>query len=124
MSHKTFMEKLKVTAAERAAFSHILAGQDGSAGGHNAKKAEWNVGAMGFAPMKDMAFDAYLAETKRRQALAGARSAEVRGAPANAKSQDLRAKAVLMRNSGLSTRAVANEIGVSQKTVSNWTRCE
>jgi hypothetical protein len=121
MSNRTFMEKLKVTPDEKAALGSLLAGQEGT-GSHNAKKGKWDIGAMDFEPMKGLEFDDYMAETRRRQALAGARSAEVRGAPANAISSDIRAKAVLMKNSGLTTRAIALELGISQTTVSNWTR--
>ena len=119
MKTPTFLEKLEVTSGEMEAFSGFLGTSK-----HNIKRSEWNAGAMGFEPMKDLSSADFIVETRRRQALAGARSAEVRGAPANAHGQDVRAKAVLMKNSGLSTRQIAQEIGVSQKTVSNWTRGE
>jgi hypothetical protein len=119
LPNKTFLEKMEVTTSELA----TLAAEGivlGSGSGHNANRAKWDHGTMGFKPMSGLAFDVYLAETRRRQALAGPRSAEVRGAPANAIRQDVRAKAVLMRNSGVKQADIAKELGVSQGTVSNW----
>ena len=56
----------------------------------------------------------------QRQAYRGAKGGKASGVSRLAQSEDKRASARLMASKGMTQRAIANEIGVSQKTISNW----
>lgn len=112
MQTSTFMNRLGVTASEKAAFGSLLGTSE-----HNLRRAEWDEGVMGFEKMSGLDVEAFKRETRRRQALAGSRSAELRSTTIG---QDVRAKAVLMRNSGCTQVQIAAELGVRQGTVSKW----
>lgn len=112
MRTKTFLEKMNVTPSELSEYGKLLGGSN-----HNKMRDEWNLGVMGFEPMKGLSSEAFITETKRRQALSGARSAEVRNTTHNL---ELRTKAILMRSNGLSYRAIARALEVDDKTVSSW----
>lgn len=116
MKTATFLEKMEVSSSELETFGGLLGS---SRHNKNAKKDEWDIGVMGFEKMKGLELDAFVEETRRRQALAGVRSAEVRS---TTKPLDLKEKAILMRSSGCTTRQIAAEIGISQKTASRWTQ--
>lgn len=109
----TWLERLAATQQEIKQFGHLLGG-----GGLKAR-GQCNAGAMSFEPMRGLSFDAYLAETRRRQALAGIRSAKVRKTNHG---QEKREKAREMALSGLSQAAIAAGLGISQQTVSRWIR--
>lgn len=113
MTNETFMKALDVTASERKAFGGMLLGSVG----HNANRDRWNIGTMGFLKMKGLSSDDFIAETRRRQALAGARSAEVRSTTRDA---SVREKAILMRSSGIGMRKIAAELHVAIGTVHKW----
>lgn len=81
-----------------------------------AGKTTKNVGAMGLAPIRDLSFGDYRKETLRRQQEAGRFAARVR-AGAN---EEKRATAILMRQQGLSVRAISDQLGVPKSTVSDW----
>ena len=118
----TFLSRLDVTPPEMARFGHLL-------GGARSGKAV-NEGIMGFEPMRDLAFDDYIRETRRRQSeaakrtnsrLAGdmaAKSAQVR----RSKAEPAREQARAMRDEGKTQEQIAATIGVSQMTVSRWLR--
>ena len=109
-SNAKFCEKLLVTPDERAEFGHLL-------GGKEAPRAPVATGALGFEKMKNLAFPDYLTETRRRQAEAGRRSAEVRKVGPD---MDKVEKARQMAGCGLSNRAIAFELGVSHPTIAQW----
>ena len=67
--------------------------------------------------MRGLSSVEFIAETKRRQAAAGTRSAEIRK---STHSNELHAKAKFMAEGGLSTRQIALEIGVGHMTVARW----
>lgn len=119
MKTSTFLEKLEVSATELDAFGGLL-----GASRHNRNRDNWNVGSMGFEPMKGLKLEEFVAETRRRQAAAGAQIGSgnlIASAKAKALSNaDKRAKAVLMRNSGLSNKAIARELRIHPSTVANW----
>lgn len=112
MKTTSFLEKLEITTSELNAHGALLGSSR-----HNMHRADWNVGTMGFEPMRGLTSDEFIAETKRRQAQAGTRSAEIRK---TTHSTDLHAKAKLMANSGLSNKAIAKEIGIHPSTIANW----
>ena len=113
MTNETFMKALDVTASERKAFGGMLLGSVG----HNANRDRWNIGAMGFSKMKGLSSDDFIAETRRRQAQAGARSAEVRSTTIDG---SIKEKALSMRSGGIGARTIATDLGVSFKTVYRW----
>ena len=77
-------------------------------------------GRLGFEPMRDLSFEEYQTEKRRRQA-AGARHATVaRKQHGPALDHDQVEKARQLRSDGLSTRAIAAELGVNQSTVVRW----
>ena len=112
MRTATFLEKLEITSSELNAYSDLLGSSR-----HNINKHEWKVGAMGFEPIRGLSSKDFLAETKRRQAEAGTRSAEIRK---TTHGPELREKARLMANSGISQQCIAAELGVAQASVSRW----
>ena len=80
-------------------------------------RSEWNVGIMGFEKMKNLPYQDYVAETKRRQAEAGRRSSEVRK---STKPIELHQKARELASQGLSIRKIAAALEVSVGTAHNW----
>ena len=112
MYHKKFLEALEITQDEARAFGASFAS------GRKQNKS-WNVGVMGFEPMKGLPFDAYVAETRERQAKAG-RVFGSMNLPMNRASEDKRVSARLMRANGVTFRAIADELGVSVGAVHNW----
>jgi hypothetical protein len=117
MKRGTFFEKLDVEPHEKAALSHLLSDAGGKGSSHNKNREEWNVGVMGLEPIRGLNGEEFIPEVRRRQGLAGVRSAKERK---TTRSIDLHEKAVLMRNSGSTQQEIAKEIGVSQRTVSTW----
>lgn len=115
MKTATFLDTLEVTKLELETFGEML-----GTSRHNANRSTWNAGVMGFEPMRGLQSEEFIAETRRRQALAGARSA--RGRQTN-HGADLREKAILLKNNGLTQSKIAAEIGASQQTVSRWLKC-
>lgn len=113
MQTATFLEWLDVSSAEKSAFLSIL----GRETAHNLNRPGWDQGVMGFEKIKDLNSDEFIAETKRRQALAGPRSAQIRK---TTHSVDLREKALRMSRSGVSGNAIAAELKVDKGTVSRW----
>lgn len=112
MRTSTFLESLDVTDAEKKAFSNLL-----GISKHNQNRHNWQEGVMGFQKMQGLELEDYIRETRRRQAEAGKRSAEIRS---TTKSMDLRQKVILMANSGCTQKQIANETGVSQQSISRW----
>lgn len=126
MRTKTLLEKLEVSATEKAAFGHLLGK------GKNAARGDWNAGAMGFEKIKDLDFPDFLREVRERQSAAARRTNELGLAgdqvAANAASQaarqaaarELRAQAAGLRTRGMSQQAIAATLGVNQASVSRW----
>jgi hypothetical protein len=65
--------------------------------------------------------DSVLVERKRANDKARWKDSNT-GKGVRAGNEEKRAKAILMKNSGLSTREIAVDLGISQKTASNWTK--
>lgn len=113
----TWLEAMGISSAEASRLR-----PEGSAGnGHNAKRAEWTHGTMGFERLSGLEFNDWKVIVRDRQAQAGRRSAEVRvttvGPEKHRKAQELAA-------GGLSQRKVAALLGVNQSTVARWLRDE
>jgi hypothetical protein len=85
--------------------------------GKNRQRLDWHEGVMGFEPMRGLSYDEYRAETARRQAEAGRRSAETRS---TTYTPDKREQALKASLEGLSTHAIASTLAVNQSTVSRW----
>lgn len=100
----TIAEQLGLTDAETKL---LRAGQ-----GH----ARGREGLLGFDKMKGLDFDAYIAETRRRQAAGGRHTAQV----LRQKNAELRAHAQELRARGLSVRAISHALGVGKSTVADW----
>lgn len=111
MTEGRFRAELAMTADE--------AGQLQQLAGKNRQRPAWDEGVMGFEPMRGLSYDEYRAETARRQAEAGRRSAEVRS---TTHVPDKREQARQEAAKGLTTRAIAAMLDVSQTSVSRWTR--
>lgn len=107
-----FLQQLEVAPGELSRHGHLL----GSSTAHNRNRHKWHEGIMGFEPMRNLPFDQWLAETRRRQAEAGRYSARVRALS----SEESRASARLMAAQGMSTRQIAQELGIDQSTVVRW----
>ena len=73
---------------------------------------------MGFERMRGLDFDAYKAETRRRQAEAAVRTNTMH----RAAREPLVAKAKALRAAGQSLPEVAKALGVSVGTAWNWTK--
>ena len=114
MRSLTFAELLEATPDELREFGHILSGSGST---HNLRRGEWQQGVMGFEKMQGLSANAFIAETRRRQAEAGRYAAETRKTN---HSQELREKARQLATDGLSTRQVAEQLGVNQSTVVRW----
>jgi hypothetical protein len=113
LKNQTFFNLLGVTPDEKKAFGAMLLGGSG----HNLKRADWSEGVMGFEPMSGLSSKAYIAETRRRQALAGARSAATRKTTYG---EEVRAQARSMREAGASVRKIAAALGISTFSASTW----
>lgn len=114
MKTATFLEHLDVSGAELRIFGEMLGSSR-----HNLNRSSWSHGDMGFERMKDLPVKDYIAETKRRQALAGARSAQARVTTYDVEKH---ARARQMALTGLSSRTIAAALGVAQTTVARWLR--
>jgi hypothetical protein len=114
MKTATFLEFMEVTQAEKEAFGHLL-----GTSRHNANATKWNKGSMKFEPIQGLSFKAFIKETRRRQAEAG-KVIGSQNLPTVPKGQDVRAKAILMHNSGCKQVQIAKELGINQATVSRW----
>lgn len=114
MKTATFLEHLNVSDGELRTFGELL-----GSSGHNLKRSSWAHGAMGFKRMKDLPVEEYISETKRRQALAGARSAQTR---VTTHDVEKHARARQMALGGLSSREIGAALDVAQNTVSRWLR--
>lgn len=110
MAETTFRAKLGITADELESLD--------IARRKEAPEARWNVGAMGFEPMRGLSYEDYQAETRRRQQEAAHRTNEM----VRAARLDHQEKARQLRAEGLSTTKIANRLGVNQSTVSRWLR--
>lgn len=124
---ETFLdsEHLNVSPEERRLFGHLLASDLGT---KNEKREEWDHGVMKFPKMTGLSFNDYIKETRRRQTLAGARTAAlaaVAGGRASgvvrlAASAEKRVKAMEMVAQGMTMREIAAELDVGKSTVSDW----
>lgn len=112
MKTTSFLEKLEVTTSELNAFGALLGSSR-----HNMHRADWATGTMGFEPMRGLQVNDYIAETKRRQAQAGARSAGIRK---TTHSVELQEKARLQSASGFSVRQIAEVLGVGKSSINRW----
>jgi DNA-binding MarR family transcriptional regulator len=77
----------------------------------------YNPGVMGFPKLAGLTFEDWLAEVRRRQGEGGRYSASIRSTN---HPYDKRAKALELRDKGLSTRAIAHELAVGHMTVWRW----
>lgn len=102
---------LGVTDAEFREHGHLL----GSGGG--AASSQRNAGAMSMPPMEGLSYEAYKAETRRRQALGGAYAAAKRS---TTHLPEVRQRAIQMAATSMTTRQIAGELGINQSTVSRW----
>lgn len=115
-----FAELLSATPAEMRQFGHLLSASGST---HNLKRSEWQQGVMGFEKIKGLSSDAFIAETRRRQAEAGRYAAEARKTN---HSQELREKARLLAAEGFTQAEIARQLSeqagkqVSQQSVSRW----
>ena len=109
-----FAELLEATPLELREFGHLLSGS-GSA--HNLKRSEWNQGAMGFEKMQGLSSEAFIAETRRRQAEAGRYAAAKRQ---TTHAPELREQARQMAAEGKKEREIAAALGVSNATAHRW----
>lgn len=113
MTNDRFRELLGITDGEAALLFSSGAGRQ--------PNPEWNVGVMGFAPMANLPFAEYQAETRRRQAAAAVRTAAmVKGKTRMTKKDKLLPKVLALLVEGHSHRAIATELGVSHPTISSW----
>lgn len=114
MPTATFAQKLEVTPDEMRQFGHLL---NPSGDAHNLKRSQWNHGAMGFEKMQGLSSEAFIAETRRRQAEAGRYAAAVRQSNL---APELREKARAMAAEGKTEREIASALGVSNATAHRW----
>jgi len=77
----------------------------------------YNPGIMDFPKLEGLTFEEWKEEVRRRQAEGGRYSASIR---ATNHPEDKRTIARLMAARGMSTRAIAAELGVNQSTVVRW----
>ncbi len=114
MRSAKFAELLAVTPDEMREFGHLLSSSGST---HNLKRAAWQDGIMGFERMQGLSAEAFIAETRRRQAEAGRYAATARTtthAPA------MREQARQLAAEGLSLRQIGQVLGVGHMTVSRW----
>lgn len=109
MAETTFRAKLGITEEEVAQAVGVR---------RNTDEDRWAIGVMGFEPMRGLDFDAYKAETRRRQAEAAVRTNTMH----RAAREPLVAKAKALRAAGQSLPKVAEALGVSVATAWNWTK--
>ena len=109
MTEATFRAKLGVTEEDVA---------QAMGGRRNADEDRWDIGSMGFERMRGLDFDAYKAETRRRQAEAAVRTNTMH----RAAREPLVAKAKALRAAGQSLPEIAKALGVSVGTAWNWTK--
>ncbi len=109
-----FAELLAATPAELHSFGHLLSG---SSSPHNLKRSEWQQGVMGFEKMQGLSAEAFIAETRRRQAEAGRYAATAR---TTTHAPELREKARQMATEGLKQALIAQQLGVSDRTIRTW----
>ena len=97
MTHNDFCEKLEITTEESRSFGAS------DASGRNQNRKTWQVGIMGFEPMRGLEFKDYLAETRRRQTEAGRLTGakNLPAEPVHKASEDKQASAQLMHALGL-----------------------
>lgn len=107
-----WLRAFDITGEELMEHGHLL-GQ-GGAGAPTPRKA----GAMGMPPMKGLDYEDWFAETRRRQALGGAYAAARRS---TTHSPEVRQRAIQMVATGMTTRQIAGELGISQRTAVRWT---
>lgn len=110
----TFAQQLDATHDELARFGHLLSSTDSK---HNENRAVWNLGAMQFEKMEGLSFDEYVAEIRRRQALAGPQSAQTRK---TTHPPEMHEKARQLSASGVSKTAIAIELKVNRNTIIGW----
>jgi hypothetical protein len=136
MTQQTFLNSLEITAEEARAFDGCADSGRRQNGGHS---DTWNLGVMGFEKMRDLPFEAYLAETRLRQSKAG-RAIGVKNLPVavgqadrgklgGLKSGVTRAstneeKRIQARSmaSTMTQTAIAAELGVSRPTINAWVK--
>ncbi len=109
MTETTFRTKLGITDEEIA---QVVGAR------RNTDEDRWDIGAMRFARMRGLDFDAYKAETRRRQAEAAVRTNTMH----RAAREPLVAKAKALRAAGQLLEDVAKALGVSVGTAWNWTK--
>ena len=114
MRSETFAQLLETTDQEMREFGHLLSASSDT---HNLRRSEWDKGVMGFEKMRGLSADAFIAETRRRQAEAGRYAAEKRKTN---HPPELREKARMMAAAGLKEREIAEALGVSNATAHRW----
>ena len=114
MRSNTFAELLETTPEELRELGHLLSASGDT---HNLRRSEWDKGVMGFEKMQGLSADAFIAETRRRQAEAGRYAAANRRTTHN---PELREKARQMAAAGQSEREIAAALGVSNATAHRW----
>lgn len=129
MTHQTFLDSLEITVEESRGF-----GGSAASGGGRKQSETLNVGVMGFEKMRNLPFDTYLAETRRRQGEAGkvigahnlptttgqAERGRLGGTAKGLKNQDKRAQALAMASAGAIQAAIATALNVTDRTIRNW----
>lgn len=109
MTETTFRTKLGITEEDVAQAVGVR---------RNTDEYRWDIGAMGFEPMRGLDFNAYKAETRRRQTEAAVRTNTMH----RAAREPLVAKAKALRANSQSLPEIAKTLGVSVATVWNWTK--
>lgn len=115
---KKWLEKMGISAVEA---NRLRPEPSTGMIGHNAKRAEWTKGAMGFDRLSGLKFSDWKVIVRDRQAQAGRRSAEVRVTNIG---PEMRQQARALATAGLSQRKVAALLSVNQSTVARWLREE
>lgn len=115
MRSETFAQLLETTDREMREFGHLL---NSSGDTHNLRRSEWDKGVMGFEKMRGLSADAFIAETRRRQAEAGRYAAAGRR---TTHAPELRERArVMAAQPGMTVREIADALGVSVATAHRW----
>jgi len=108
-----FPASLCISEEEQQLFSHLL-----HCPGKNGKRVTWRTGAMNFQRIPGgLDFSTFEKEVRRRQALAGARSAQTR--KSNHTPETI-ARAHQLTAFGLSRKDIILDLGVSRSTLNRW----
>lgn len=119
MRSETFAQLLETTDQEMREFGHLLSASSDT---HNLRRSAWDKGVMGFEKMKGLSAEAFIAETRRRQAEAGRYAAETRKTNHPPELREL-ARAMAAQP-GRTVREIADALGVSVATAHRWCKLD